>query len=31
MGVAIHGVTGELMACARQTWIDAGPRVPVVE
>lgn len=31
MGVAIHGVTGELMACVRQTWIDAGPRVPVVE
>ncbi|MGD9984163.1 MAG: hypothetical protein AB7S51_08380 [Porticoccaceae bacterium] len=31
MGVAIHGVTGELMACARQTWIDAGARAPVAE
>lgn len=26
MGVAIHDVAGELMACARQIWIDAGPR-----
>jgi hypothetical protein len=31
MGVAIHGVTGELMACARQTLIDAGARAPVAE
>lgn len=31
MGVAIHGVTGELMACARQIWIDAGARAPVAE
>lgn len=31
MGVAIHGVTGELMACARQTWIDAGAPAPVAE
>ncbi len=28
MGVAIHAVTGELMACARQIWIDAGAPVP---
>lgn len=26
MGVAIHDVAGELIACARQIWIDAGPR-----
>jgi hypothetical protein len=26
MGVAIHDVAGELKACARQIWIDAGPR-----
>lgn len=31
MGVAIHGVTGQLMACARQIWIDPGARVPAVE
>lgn len=28
MGVAIHAVTGELMACARQIWIDAGAHIP---
>ena len=26
MGVAIHDVAGELLAWARQIWIDAGPR-----
>lgn len=29
MGVAMHDVDGELMACARQIWIDAGPRPAV--
>jgi len=29
MGVAIHTTAGELMACAKQIWIDVGKALPV--
>ncbi|OUS12301.1 hypothetical protein A9Q89_06585 [Gammaproteobacteria bacterium 53_120_T64] len=28
MGVAIHNTAGELMACAKQIWIDVGSALP---